>query len=228
MTKKGKKNYLLLLGVLGCLCYGGGDWLMMYGDPTPLSKSLYWLTEGVTGIAPWRNGLAMALAFPGIILYGIALFSLERYISTEKDRKVYHWLNIFGLTPWMALHLFYIMILFGFQYMMTSGYADAAVAVSEAVYQHLSWVVLASEALMLPVFIWFLYLLIRGRTALKRRMALAHVFVIYAVLYVIRLLLPASAFRIGFTNGMMSESMLVFFLLFFFLDGKMQREAEIK
>jgi len=20
--------------MLGCLCYGGGDWLMMYGDPT--------------------------------------------------------------------------------------------------------------------------------------------------------------------------------------------------
>ena len=76
---------------------------MIYGDPQPLSNKLYWLTQGVIGIAPWRNSLAMLLAFPGILFYGIALFSMERYIITEKDKKVYHWLNVFGLTPWIAL-----------------------------------------------------------------------------------------------------------------------------
>ena len=66
-----KRNNLLLLGLLGCLCYGCGDWLMIYGDPQPLSNKLYWLTQGVIGIAPWRNSLAMLLAFPGILFYGI-------------------------------------------------------------------------------------------------------------------------------------------------------------
>jgi hypothetical protein len=69
MRKSKHMTLALLCGMLGCLCYGGGDWLMIYGDTTH-SGSLYWLTEGVKQIAPWRNLLAMALSFPGIILYG--------------------------------------------------------------------------------------------------------------------------------------------------------------
>ena len=39
----------LLCGILGCLCYGGGDWLMMFGNPT-YQGTLSWLTEGVAAI----------------------------------------------------------------------------------------------------------------------------------------------------------------------------------
>ena len=107
---KEKRKLALLCGLLGCLCYGGGDWLMMYGDPTHAGK-LIWLTTGTAQIPMWRYDLAMALAFPGIILYGIALFAVETYIRGNNERKLYHYLNAFGLTPWIALHLFYIMIL---------------------------------------------------------------------------------------------------------------------
>lgn len=31
---KNRRKLALLCGLPGCLCYGGGDWLMMYGDPT--------------------------------------------------------------------------------------------------------------------------------------------------------------------------------------------------
>ena len=31
MTSK-KMTAALICGMLGCLCFGGGDWLMMYGD----------------------------------------------------------------------------------------------------------------------------------------------------------------------------------------------------
>lgn len=68
----------MLCGILGCLCYGSGDWLMIYGN-TAYSGKLFWLTDGVAQIQAWRNSLAMVLAFPGIIFYGIALFYLERF-----------------------------------------------------------------------------------------------------------------------------------------------------
>ena len=96
--KKQKMTAALICGMLGCLCYGGGDWLMMYGD-TAHDGSVYWLTRGVAQIPAWRNTLAMALAFPGIILYGIALFALEDFIRSEKERKAYRALTAFGLTP---------------------------------------------------------------------------------------------------------------------------------
>lgn len=222
MSQKIQKKSLtiaMLCGILGCFCYGGGDWLMVYGDPS-YSGSLFWLTQGVAQIPAWRNGLAMVLAFPGIILYGVALFYIGRFIKEEKERKIYHYLNAFGLTPWMCLHLFYIMILYLYSWMMNHEYQDAALPVCEALYQHLSWVIIVSEALMLPVFIYWFYVVVRGRTTLPKWMAAGNVLCFYVIFYVVKLLLPDTAFRIGFTNGLMSESMIWFFLLIWIVGSR--------
>ena len=153
----------LVCGILGCLCYGGGDWLMMYGDPTPMG-TLSWLTAGTAAIPQWRYNLAMALAFPGIILYGIALFAVQGYIQAEKHQRAYHVLNIFGLTPWIALHLFYVMILTLFSWMRQNGYAVEALPVCEGLFAQLSWLVPVSEGLMLPVFLYWFFLQATGKT----------------------------------------------------------------
>ena len=200
----------LLCGLLGCLCYGGGDWLMLYGDPAH-AGGLTWLTEGAAQIPQWRYDLAMALAFPGIIFYGIALFAVEAYICGDKERKAYHYLNAFGLTPWIALHLFYVMILTLYAWMNANGYAADALTVCEGLFSRLSWLVPVSEAMMLPVFVYWFYLQITGRTVFPKAFAFTNVLMIFAVLKGVSLLLPISAFRLGFTNGLMSESMVLWF-----------------
>lgn len=225
MENKVDKNTLalaMICGILGCFCYGGGDWLMIYGDTTS-SGELFWLTQGASQIAPWRNGLAMLLAFPGIIFYGIALFYIGRFIRGEKERKIYHYLNAFGLTPWMCLHLFYIMILYLYNWMTNNGYSEAALPACEALYSHLSWVIMVSEVLMLPVFLYWFYVVVRGKTTLPRWMAAGNVLVFYVVFVMVKSLLPDTPFRIGFTNGLMSESMIFFFLLIWIVGGKNEK-----
>jgi len=200
----------LIFGLFGCLCFGVGDWLMIYGEPE-YTGALPWLTEGVAAIPQWRYDLAMALAYPGILLYGAALFAVGRYIRQERARKVYHYLNAFGLAPWIALHLFYVMILTLFSWMNGNGYEAAACAVCEGLFSQLSWLIPVSEGWMLPVFLYWFYLQIRGRTVFPRWMAAANVFVYFGLLKGLSTLMPVSAFRLGFTNGLMSESMLLWF-----------------
>lgn len=60
MAQKTNKSAALICGILGCLCYGSGDWLMMYGDPS-YSGKLSWLTVGASHIPVWRYDLAMLL-----------------------------------------------------------------------------------------------------------------------------------------------------------------------
>ena len=48
-------------------------------------------------------------------------------------------------------------------------------------------------------------------STLARWMAFTNVLIVYAVLKGVSLLLPVSAFRLGFTNGLMSESMILWF-----------------
>lgn len=167
IIQKKQLSLAMLCGISGCICYGGGDWLMMYGDSAH-TGSLVWLTQGTAQIAAWRNGLAMALAFPGIVFYGIALFYLEKFIKEKKDQKIYHYLNAFGLTPWLCLHLFYIMILYAYAWMNGNGYQDMALPVCEALFTHLSWIIYVSEAFMLPVFLYWFYVVAFGRTLLPK------------------------------------------------------------
>ena len=99
----------------------------------------------------------------GIRLYGIALFAVQGFITGERRRKVYHYLNAFGLTPWIALHMFYNMILTLFAWLNRNGFAADATAICEGLYAPLAWLVPVSEALMLPVFVYWFRLQIGGR-----------------------------------------------------------------
>lgn len=51
-------------------------------------------------------------------------------------------------------------------------------------------------------------------------MAAGNVLCFYVIFYVVKLLLPDTAFRIGFTNGLMSESMIWFFLLIWIVGSR--------
>lgn len=208
--KNSKMVIALICGMLGCLCYGIGDWLMIYGDPAHTGE-LMWLTAGTAQIPEWRYKLAMALAFPGIILYGTALFAVQNYIISEKEKKVYHYLNAFGLTAWIGLHLIYVVILSLYAWLTNNGYASDALSICEALYSQFSWLIPLSEAFMLPVFLYWFYLQITGKTSFPKGMAFTNVLIIFAVLKLAASLMPESAFRLGFTNGLMSESMLIWF-----------------
>ena len=82
------RGAVVLSGLLGCLCFGAGDWLMIWGNPAAEGR-LSWLTLGTAQIPQWRYSLAMALAFPGILFYGAALFSMGRFIRKAHEKKVY-------------------------------------------------------------------------------------------------------------------------------------------
>ncbi len=75
------------------------------------------------------------------------------------------------------------------------------------------WLIPISETLMLPVFLYWFYLQITDKTVFKKGMAFTNVLVIFEVLKVIASCMPESAFRLGFTNGLMSESMIIWFVL---------------
>ena len=68
-----------------------------------------------------------------------------------------------------------------------------------------------SEGLMLPVFLYWFWLQLRSKTVFPRWMAFTNVLIIFALLKGLSLVMPVSAFRLGFTNGLMSESMILWF-----------------
>ena len=88
----------------------------------------------------------MALAFPGILFYGIALFAIADFLKEERQRNTYRYLTAFSLTPWLCLHLFYIMICTGLPGCPETGMPPLPSPYREALFAHLSWLVIVSEA----------------------------------------------------------------------------------
>ncbi len=64
---------------------------------------------------------------------------------------------------------------------------------------------------MIPVFIYWFYLQIKGKTIFPKAYAFTNVIFILIILKIFQINIPQSAFRLGFTNGLMSESMIIWF-----------------
>ena len=76
----------------------------------------------------------------------------------------------------------------------------------------LSWLVIVSVALMLPPYIYWFWMLARGSSVFPKGMALSNPLIFYVLLKLLTMFMPDSAFRLAFTNGLMSESMLLWFV----------------
>ena len=206
-----KIKITLLCGMLGCVLMGTGDWLMLYGDPTATGAA-YWLTEGAAQIPAWRNALSMALAFPAVVFYGAGLFGIGSFLDGEKRRKAWFTMTAFGLTPWLCVHLFVAGALYLFAWLRGSAWAAAAMPAAEAFRNHFSWIVFLSYPFMLPPYFYWAWQIFKGRSVLPKGMVLSNPVTFYLVLKAISLLMPVGAFRLAFTNGLMSEAMFLWFL----------------
>lgn len=51
MKTKRKMNLSLLCGILGSLCFGVGDWLLGYVDPTPIGENIFYFISAGHGAA---------------------------------------------------------------------------------------------------------------------------------------------------------------------------------
>ena len=205
-----KIKIALVCGMLGCLLMGTGDWLMLYGDPTATGNA-YWLTEGAARIPAWRNALSMAVAFPAVVFYGIGLFAIEAFLHEEKRRRTWFAMTAFGLTPWLCVHLFVAGALYLFAWLRGSAWMEAAMPAAEAFRGQFGWIVYISYPFMLPPYFYWAWQLFKGKSAFPKGMALSNPILFYLVLKGCSLLMPVGAFRIGFTNGLMSEAMFLWF-----------------
>lgn len=64
---------------------------------------------------------------------------------------------------------------------------------------------------MLPPFLYWFYLQVCGKTVFPKWIAFTNVLVIYGILLLVKTAMPDGSFRIGFTNGLMSASMIIWF-----------------
>lgn len=214
--------WYMIGGIAGCILMGASDWLMIYGDVT-VKGNVEWLTEGAASIEPWRNAVAMILAFPAVIFYAIGLFGIQDVFVFSRQKEMYKGLTVIGLTPWLAVHLFYVMMLFAFGWLRGNGEYEIAFSLIEAITEQFWWLIPAGEFLMALPFVYLMIMCFADKTRFHPAMGLNNPLYILAVLKLVSYLMKSSPLKLAFTNGLMSESMFIFFLIYVVAFSKIRK-----
>jgi len=203
----------MFLGMIGSIIFATSDYLTSYGDPTPLSNKVMFYTVGVSQIPGWRNNLAMITSILSVIPFGIGLFYLENFITSERNKKIYHYTLSFSFTGWLFLHYFFTTLFYTLHYLMTKGYKDIAIPISEALYSHFFWVLPTCLVIISIPHAYYFWLMIKGDTIFSRYMAFLHHSILSYVLYGIDVFFPEGAFKAGFFFASGNQSSVLFFAI---------------
>ncbi|MGN0386735.1 MAG: hypothetical protein ACI4EX_12740, partial [Lachnospiraceae bacterium] len=76
---------------------------------------------------------------------------------------------------------------------------------------HFAWLVPVSEVLMLPPYLHWGWLVLSRKSVLPLQMAVSNPLIFYGLLKLFTMFMPDNAFCLAFTNGLMSESMALWF-----------------
>ena len=91
--KQEKFRMSLVSGILGCICFGVGDWLLGYVDPTPIGEDIfYFVCSGHGGgYDAWKIVVTLVMAMIGMCFLLPGMVCPKKYcegIRAEKTSSV--------------------------------------------------------------------------------------------------------------------------------------------
>lgn len=203
------KTKYILLGLIGALLLGIGDWLLGFVDAAPLAGEAFsYLRAGhaAANYSLLRPVLTMALGAAGVLCYYPCFIHMGDIVTDEKQRKTVNFLFGLGSFSLILIHYFYAIIVFVYAWMNQNGGEELAGALSVAMDGAMDkGVMIGFFALWIPQVVLFVKIL-RGRTVLPRWAVTFHPMmwmILFSALGLV--VLPNSSFAYGLytfgTNG---------------------------
>ncbi|MBQ7433296.1 MAG: hypothetical protein IJV50_07565 [Lachnospiraceae bacterium] len=210
---KNSSRKLWTLGIIGCICFGIGDWLLGYVDPGVIGEEFHVMRVGhgadyslmkVT-VTLFLGVIGMAFLIPG--------FRAQADILKDEKRKpLFRFFMTLCAVAWLVIHVTVSAGIFVYSWCMHQG--DAVLAHDLAIdvmnlfqpMQLVSYVFLAVPLIMQILDI------VRGRTVCKRTAVLFTSVVWMCVFSIFKFVFPASAFVNGLDTFSMNAGMIVWFI----------------
>lgn len=207
-----QKKYCIL-GLVGCLCFGVGDWLLGYVDPTLLEGAdLYFIRAGHgMGYNTLRVDITLALAVAGIFFLYPGFVHIA---DIAKDGKIKRLLGYaFGLCSagWMMLHLYVSFIVLVFSEAEKAGGREIAVTLADRFGSAGVAVEKCTSLFAVGAGIVLIAAILRGNTCLKKSAVVFSPLIPMVIIIVIAQLFPQSAFFCGLYTFNMNAAMMVWF-----------------
>lgn len=200
-------------GIIGCLLFGVGDWLLGFVDPAKVEGDVFYFISAGHGAdyADWKIVVTLVCAVIGVLFLSQGCVHIADYMTGEKEkagaRRVFTHLTY----PWLMIHFTVTIMVFTYSYLCKNVGSEQAAMMSKYMDELFDPFVLLSYGIVLVVFADMIIVIARGKTILKRREAFFSPVTWICVIGLVSMLLPESAFSKGLYAFCMNGGMIIWF-----------------
>lgn len=203
-----------IYGIIGCICFGIGDWLLGYVDPTSTGADIFYFIRAGHGAeyAAGKAAVTMALAMVGMLFYLPALLHISDVAGDQKTAS--HLNYTFGLCAvgWFAIHFLVTVNVAVYSWMAKHAGEELANGVSNHLGNSMLPCLYVAYLFVAVPCVWIIIDILRNKTVLKKSAAFFTPLVWMAIAGAVANMLPASPFSYGLYTFCMNAGMLVWFI----------------
>lgn len=211
-------------GIIGCICFGIGDWLLGYTDPGLTGGDLFYFIRAGHG-ADYNIKkviITLALSMIGMPFFFTALIHIADIAADTKTALQLRY--TFGLCSvgWLIIHFIVAVNVMVYSWMMKNAGRELANGMSNFL----------GNAMLPCLYIAYIFIgialillmtdILRGKTKLKKQAVLFTPLIWMAIVNITANIIPSTAFSYGLYTFCMNSGMLVWF---FYLLIKHPAEA---
>lgn len=209
--EKNKKYWIL--GIVGCICFGIGDWLLGYVEPGMVTEQFSVLKTG-HGVEYNLIKLTVTLFLGalGVPFMFIGCAKIAEIVSDQKKRARLHFTMMLLPVGWLLIHFSVSMGIYSYSWLMHTGETEIAQEMAISTMSMLqSTQIVAYFFAGIPLLLLPVYTL-QGKTALKKHSLWFTPLLWMAFMSCLKFFIPMTPFTNGIDTFCMNGGMIVWFL----------------
>lgn len=209
-------------GIIGCLLFGLGDWLLGFVDPGKIDGDTFYFISAGHGAeyADWKITVTLAAAVIGVLFLQQGFVHVADLMNDDKDRMGARRVFTFMTYPWIVIHFVVTAIVFVYSYTCRVAGEELAVQITVGMDKVFVPCLYLAYFIAAVALIDLVIVTARGRTILERREAFFTPLTWIVVIGAVALVLPASPFSKGLYTFCMNGGILVWFVRLLFVKGE--------
>ena len=201
-------------GIIGCVLFGVGDWLLGFVDPGKVPEDVfYFISAGHgAGYPDWKIMVTMVCAIIGVLFLWQGFVHISDLMKEEKDMEGAKRVFTFLTYSWLIIHFVVTIIVFIYSYSCRTLGSEQAVIITNGLDKVLDPCILIAYFILGIALIDLIIIIARGRTKLKRTDAFITPLTWMLIIGAVSMVLPASMFSKGLYTFCMNGGMIVWFI----------------
>ena len=208
---KNNRRYWLL-GLIGCVLFGIGDWLLGYVDPQPVSEVFSVLKAGHgADYALWKITLTLLLGAIGVPFMMAGCMRMAELVTDKKRGTVLRCGMMLLPVGWLLIHVTVSCGIYTYAWNMQKGDLTLALRMAEDVTRMFQSTQIVADLLAGLPLVLLVVLVLRGKTVLSKSSQFFTPLLWMAVFSALKFVIPASPLSNGIDTFCMNAGMMIWF-----------------